>query len=303
MTDYRYALSMRVISFRDTEQIRAMQIWHYTGTGAYQAILESGVFFATDSRYLNDLSEGDFARDSIVARFSDEPQAMHLSDMFRKLDNHPVPNTVWRRPLFVACFCMDAGNRLSQWRGYGRDNGISMGLEFEKLNECVQAAGGELRQVSYDLRTAGEVLQDGAFHAKVQNLSQVFLEGGSHPMGVANREDWIDEVVDLAAAVDREALFIKHPSFEEENEWRAVFELTKENTSMLGFRQGSLGLTPYLSFPLPHHLISFTIVAPGANQILTYNALNMLHRSIMNVGDRVAPPIAVFPSDSPYRGQ
>jgi len=116
-------------------------IYHYTDGKGAQGILESQSLWATHYRYLNDLNELIIFRKALASwrsTFDREPQHVdrllnELLDIFFGGGGKP-PET----EAYIVSFCDDEGDRLSQWRAYGRGDGYALGFdrnELEKLKE------------------------------------------------------------------------------------------------------------------------------------------------------------------------
>ena len=120
----------------DMKQACPRRLFHYTNTDAFTKIVQEGLFWATDYRYLNDASElqhgGQIFRGEIADlvgtdRFGGiDILGERLLRVFGDID--------WRQRLFLVCFCSE-GNLLSQWRAYGDCAGkgsVSLGLESKR---------------------------------------------------------------------------------------------------------------------------------------------------------------------------
>ena len=102
-------------------------------------------------------------------------------------------------------------------------------------------------------------------------------------------------------------VFMKHPSFEQENEWRLASFLF-ENYKVVKFREGTSGLIPYVSIPLPLTspdcgLIRRIVVGPSPKLADAVGAVKMLIRSYgLTLKSQTQPlGIDVVPSNIPYR--
>ena len=124
-------------------------IFHYTDSAGLLGILQSQCLFATDYRYLNDLSEGTMARDLLVSVFEAELVAKRLLDK-RIFDDDKlirlqaestydalVKSLNRSTPTFVLSSCRHEKPKaiehglLSQWRAYTGSAGFA--IEFDDL--------------------------------------------------------------------------------------------------------------------------------------------------------------------------
>src|SRR5258705_2955124 len=93
-----------------------LKLSHYTTADGLKGIIERDVIWATNYRYVNDLTEFLYAnailREEIVARLPSASRLVHA--VFDAILNTP-DLLVGASDLFIACFCED-GDLLSQWR-------------------------------------------------------------------------------------------------------------------------------------------------------------------------------------------
>ena len=114
---------------------------HYTNLNAFKNIVEKGTLWATHIHYLNDTSEQRFLGQLILARIGErlkfEPQEVRqrLLSWQQKLLSWTDRGSDEATTYYVICFSEDGGDRLSQWRGYGAQGGVSIGFRKSVLEE------------------------------------------------------------------------------------------------------------------------------------------------------------------------
>jgi hypothetical protein len=116
-------------------------IYHYTDAKGAQGILETQSLWATHYRYLNDFSELIIFGKALTSwRQANASQPQHVDLLLKELleifigGRGKPPET----EAYIVSFCNDDGDRLSQWRAYGRGDGYALGFdrtELEKLKE------------------------------------------------------------------------------------------------------------------------------------------------------------------------
>jgi hypothetical protein len=258
-------------------------LFHYTSAQGLVGIIESGEIWATDLAYLNDRMEQEYGialvrqamldlRDATDATWNEV-----LIDVL--LGTRALPPHNLNR-ITVACFCED-GDALGHWRGYGNDQGYAIGLDTQKVAAILEGRNERsFIAVSYDevesraltviwarlLREAWEEVAP-EFQRNTQPDSDAEKEVQDDKLGRLLYEFSGEHVAKAAVA----CAYVKHPSFAEEREWRIVqpvWARTGENCS-LRFRQGALGLTPYVGIDIRDSNdripISQIIVGPGGN--------------------------------------
>ena len=142
-------------------------VFHYTNSAGLVGILSSGSLFATDYRYLNDVTEAGVIRDLIMPVFEAEiaeitPKLIEKKWLKKEYyDEHGVSahrlqaeklyTSVVRAtnnvtPFFVVSFCgHEEGTQafehglLSQWRGYAEAGGFAIEFDEGKLDTLLKA--------------------------------------------------------------------------------------------------------------------------------------------------------------------
>ena len=131
-----------------------------------------------------------------------------------------------KNKFFVICFSgKESGDLLSQWRGYGDDGrGISIGLSehmLKKIGDSVQLYEGQDRcilynKVIYDQKEQEKRMEKivGHFLDKLKDIDQ------DNGLGINNEFESI--LLKCFPRLYQEAIFMKNPFFQEENESRLV---------------------------------------------------------------------------------
>jgi hypothetical protein len=208
------------------------QLWHYTSIAAMQSIIEDGLMYATDARFLNDREELIHA-----AKFSDRliqeqslPEQvvsfarLHVARTFEVFLSEKNPA---RR--FVTCFTTKPDD-LSQWRAYsGASIGASLGFDFRKallpreLAPCIYEDDSKRRLL---LEIFNPIFQTGV---ELFERDPAYLLGPDTPPAadVAASFPELDEAVKRASlTLLLPIMYIlplfKDKAFSVEDEWRIV---------------------------------------------------------------------------------
>ena len=193
---------------------------------------------------MNDSEEFTYAvrhlRDLIRAELDEqvESQRDYLEAGLKRLRSKSAKSV----QVYACSFCRD-GDLLSQWRGYGINNGYSLGFSGDVLRQRAKENGDRFFRVEYGAQEGAELLDA---------IREGIAYGGSlPPWGLA---------------------LIKDPSFREEQEWRWVCDVEESKTEgpeklrrrrTLNYRAGNLGVIPYLVFGAPREALRKVIVGPG----------------------------------------
>ena len=223
-------------------------LFHYTSLGALRGIVDEGGLFATDIHYFNDAAE--------LRHF------MHLlhGEIDQRLQQHSVHEkalrqfkewTSYRIPdgnmVFVTSFT-ENGNLLSQWRGYcAIGKGISLGLNPVLLERCSQTQQFHVGKCIYTSPEQHLIVR--RVVDSIVRITEERGEAGPHEKHPTQSFHKVFE--EIESTLLRIAALIKHPSFSEEEEWRAVSPvLTNYVTAPINYREGVSMLVPYIVLSL-----------------------------------------------------
>jgi len=270
-------------------------LYHYTNTAGMLGILRTRALWATDVGYLNDSKELLYGRDEVVSALLEEASRLNpdgLGGMTGDDDSNRATimasaahflteeehRSYWGP--YVACFS-EEGDLLSQWRGYAASHGWALAFDLSALRDCAKswtASESVVHKVVY-----GPAGIEGAVE---RVMARIAPEPTGHP-GV--KGDHRAHVV-----CRRELAFSKHPAFEEEHEWRLVIEQDGP-AQPLDFREGPLGLTPYVTVNWPREALREVVVGPTALPALQHTAMRRL------LGEHGYGQVPVRVSEAPFR--
>jgi hypothetical protein len=112
------------------------RLYHYTMLSALEGIVKDKCLWASDVQYMNDASEFTYARDLIdreMQKIRSLRRNRKLFEPFHGIKRLADPFEFKYGPTpYIACFC-EADDLLSQWRGYGPSDSVSLELDFQKV--------------------------------------------------------------------------------------------------------------------------------------------------------------------------
>jgi hypothetical protein len=212
-------------AFRDNDR----PVHHYTTFDGLHGILRSGKLWATDTRYLNDTTERVHA-EQLMAGFLKDLNS-DCETQFRELLDSCVANAF--KSTFVTCFC-ENGDLLSMWRGYGASGGFSIEFDGAKLRALLNPT----------FETFGKVKYHVDLHAALADpLNKLCDYMKSNPLSESERNG-------ISGSFAQMLVLMKHPAFEEEQEWRIV--VPELPIDRMNFRPTASGPKPYLDFPVTY---------------------------------------------------
>jgi hypothetical protein len=238
-------------------------LFHYTNEEAMFSILKHNELWFSESRFMNDFTEGRWFLDHIVVQFLYEvfkrPEIAKLipqNDKNEVLFNlqviaNALSMTVSHDELFIGSFCsvneveknkIDSQKKgvfgkLSMWRHYGHQ-GYALVFDTDKLLKCIQStygAKGKKSELCFELQKVH-------YMNKEEDSILKIIKSQPYKTFIGDIEIYIKEWLENKQDEDKvkyeitkkflESIYflastIKHPGFEEENEIRIPFYSSK----------------------------------------------------------------------------
>lgn len=215
-------------------------LYHYTNQAGLLGIVRNNCIWATKAQYQNDAKELqhtlDLSRGVIEtlrqANTSPEEERL-LRAMKQRADSLMSIN------IFVSSFSVHK-DMLSQWRGYcPGGNGYSIGFYSPKIKAIMAAQG---------LRLVPCVYQPTEHNQLVSELVREMLNALRDDLtrAVPLKHSLHERSIQYMHRLFLLAPIIKHNTFSEEGEWRAVSTPMAYNDANVAYRPGTSMLVPYL---------------------------------------------------------
>ncbi len=260
------SISAKLYSDNPTETL-----YHYTSYTGLMGIVESKAIWAGDIRYMNDAAElrhtADLIKQETARRISDGHDNPVLLNSFFDWVSHRITNG---HMLFGASFRAN-GNLLSQWRGYStHGKGVSIGFSPDHILDCANQQKYQVGRCLYDPAAQQNLISD--VLDSVETLAATSTD---------NSASYLDLFTCIEEDLLRIAAILKHPSFQEEDEWRIVSPVVTDfMTSSVKFRQGTSMLVPYQEFSLKDAAngripLEHIFLGPTPNMELSMNSLSL----------------------------
>jgi hypothetical protein len=281
------------------------QLFHYTEAQGLLGIIESRSVWASDIRSLNDDEEFFFglelALDQII-RLADptlgSPAKERSEWLLERLRNEI--NESVRIQAFVTSFSAQS-DLLSQWRAYCPGGGYALGMSTSALKRLAESQGYLLERCVYEPEEQRKKVA-----GVVTKVAQQWIQTGDEVPLIPNNHHGYAVLEKLVDVLSRILPFLKHPSFEEEQEWRLVkllpgLSVLTKDLPLLKFRDGNHHVVPYLTFDLAAALSGdppcSIVIGPALRQEEQRRALQLLERA------RLHALGMIHRSTSPYRGR
>lgn len=273
-------------------------LFHYTSAEAFLGIFRSRAIWASNISLLNDEKE---------YRHTVELLNPHLNALRKRKEHIALVELLSKLiedaeggPTYVTSLS-EKPDLLSQWRAYCRDGGYSIGFEKNSLRKIAERFSLTLVKCNYNPNEQKKMVAEFAF-----KLSSVISSEGTM---IRDRNQalqfYVDHVYKQLNALANE---IKHPAFEEEQEWRFVKTFVHANHPNLRYRTGRGMLIPYYEISLVSSNegsesfppISEIYIAPHKNSKLSEKTMRTFLAGEKS-GFPDAPFIPVRRSNAPYR--
>jgi hypothetical protein len=259
--------------------VPATTLYHYTSFGGMTGIVGSGELRASDIRYMNDSAELrhtlDLLNTHVTQRIIDGTDRPRLLNQLQEWLSHRV---VSGPMLFGASFRAN-GNLLSQWRGYSvHGKGVSLGFAPEHIQYCANAQNFEVAKCLYEPDKQRKLIAEvvDAIEATADQRGENLDPTARHPT-----QSYYDVFEHIEGDLLRIAAILKHPSFEEEQEWRIVSPvITDCHDPSVDFREGWAMMIPFYRFRLQdaqgqHMQLDHVFLGPTNNVELSMNSLEL----------------------------
>lgn len=214
-------------------------LYHYTTQAACIGIMASSQIWATNIHHLNDSSELKIAvkltKDALTSRLesfgADSKNKIKL--LIDSFEDRAYSN------IYVASFS-ESHDSLSQWRAYGGGvGGYAIGFDSEILNHDMEALGFCLKKCIYNPNKQIEEMSQ-----LVDTLLTTLLEGDYIWIKDKVKDRHQNAIYIFQNAIMSLAPVFKHPTFQEEKEWRII--TTPQMVNVIEFRPGKTTFTPYV---------------------------------------------------------
>lgn len=284
-------------------------LFHYTTQKGLLGICKSRTLWTTNIYYLNDSKEFKYSYDLLLEILQNKSDHEDIS-LEKVLANIVSSKTgvggclskslskilsFGSMPIYVLSFS-EKGDLLSQWRAYGeKGSGFSIGFEPEVIETLIDKneINGEKFKVvkcSYDRVKQEKLISE--ILVEEEAIMLEIKEAALEKKEISElQDDVINKLEGLLFKFIQIAPILKHPSFEEEQEWRLVSPLAGIKNFPTLFRESDSMIIPYCEFkiadddePLPFSTVK---VGPTPYEDLSLKSTKMLFHSLDSKGIKV----------------
>jgi len=245
-----------------------MQLGHYTNTQGLLGIYQSKTLRATNIKFLNDEQEFVHALD-LIRKIIVEADPKKATDKIDELEQFKKDittkltaiNEYNSESIFTLSFS-EKTDLLSQWRGYCPNNdGYCLVVETDNVMKEANEVFDECHffKCVYDIKT------------KSEQIKELLNSCWNEYLMSQNKDKVIEEFRKKTLLL---ASHFKHPSFEEEAEYRIVVFVHFMPDEKLKFRQGRFSIVPFIEICIGDlNLIDRIIIGPTYRKDLAKRGL------------------------------
>lgn len=253
-------------------------LYHYTTLKGLLGIVNSSSLWASDITYMNDSAELKHSADLISLEVQDRiAKGRGKADLLGRFVDWVLHRITNGHLLFAASF-RSHGNLLSQWRGYSsHGKGVSLGFSADYIVSCAHSQNFRVCKCIYDPAMQRDLIRQIVDVVESQVEKQLSGHGTSFDRSSIYQTVFAQIETDLL----RIAAVLKHPSFQEEEEWRVVSPVITDNDkSHILFREANAMLVPYVEYnlkpdPKKKLRLDHLFLGPTSNINISMNSLKM----------------------------
>lgn len=186
------------------QSTKSANVYQYRTFDGFWAILKSDSFWATNARFSNDAEEQRFGAN--VLRVLGINEATESKAKICLDEN------------YIVCFCKE-DDKLSQWRGYAPDGGCSIG--FDLMNMAVRYYCIEAQDETKGSLTAVQLSPVFYLDPQKRGDDDSYKKTCEKQLQIDGPDEDSDNQL---SEICRRVPYIKHKGFQEEDEYRLVFE-------------------------------------------------------------------------------
>lgn len=234
-------------------------IYHYCDAAAFVSIIESGKLRLTHARKTNDRHERDFFKEKAFEHIVQLAKQHTSLDSFHELlDKHF--DLIENLSDFHICCLSKQRDSVGQWATYA-DRGAGFAIGFD-INALRMVVGATILDNDYAVSPMESAESDWLFAPVIYGDAEG-MKPHLDKIASFGFTGW-PEVGDTQPAwnyINRMCAFFKHPAFKEENEWRIIYDATRQSEIL--WRYGKYGLTPYCETPDISSCIREVVIGPS----------------------------------------
>jgi hypothetical protein len=259
------------------------ELFHYTSAAGALGILHGGSVRASMLHYMNDGQEFGYALEmarglirEMLGNNEEDEDCISTCEQYL--------TSIAQLTVFIFSLS-ERQDLLSQWRAYcPPEGGYAIGFIAKTLEDIARPEGFRLVACEYDRNRQTELLRP-----VVDQIIKTAHELGPGANGIAMHKAMTDDFAEVAAG-------LKHPSFEEEREWRLVAAHKPLDTAM--YRTTQTLIVPYFNLSITKQEtlpVSRVVVGPHRFPGLARRSLHFMTAVVRGW------PVKVEHSETPYR--
>lgn len=301
--EYEYRLRQRLA---DEKTQYKGAVYHYTSAEGLKSIIQSGKFWFSNAKFLNDYSETNYIF-TLLPIFPDKYQEALINEEFHKDIRNIVESyktgvfyqkdndKLFADYVYIASFSKDRDN-LEMWNYYTKDiNSVGYNIGFTSYPFDIPSVLPQFQfihgEVIYKKKKQEELVKN-----IVLTYNSLYEDYYELIKGDKKTKKYF--LKSFVRTLELYNIFFKHKSYENEKEYRcAIYNIT--NYAGLDLRSRAINgiLVPYIEIPYEFDFINSIGVSPSSEKELLEEGVEFLWFSKVK-GEK---PISVWSSNIPKR--
>lgn len=282
------------------EEPRQGTLYHYTSLESLMKIVESGYLYATEIRFFSDASEMQHTEKLLRTAIAERVEYGASNHKLLNQLKEWLPSRLNSGHMIYISSFTENGNLLSQWRSYcDPTSGVSIGFNAVGIFNAAKNQTFQIGKCIYEYERQKKIVE-----TILDEITEIANERGENEDSSKRHptQSFHDVFEDIEADLLGISALLKHPSFCEEEEWRAVSpNISNYVKAPIEYRVGRSMLIPYLKFQLPVTAskrieLEHVFVGPTPN---INNSMTSLSRYLSKKG--VSPSKGTTYCQIPYR--
>lgn len=269
------------------------KLYHYTNCEAFMGIVQNLEFWASHIKFMNDNTEAELAYNILMGGIKRESK--NQVEALTKKVKEAIDAAYQSMDVFIVSFSKNDDD-INQWRGYAnsvpsydliiRTKYLSKEiLTPKKISEINDIVTGNKTPADIQTFLLPCLYKDEQHKVLLLDLITKFKKAKTE-----------DAVIQIARQFLFYAPLIKDKSYKDENEWRLIIHLNKNQYEKISFRKGKSYIVPFYKQKINANCIDGVVIGSCPNLQIQHQATKYFLSKQKGIGE-----IQIYRSSIPFR--